>query len=122
MQDLLNDDGKAVRGANVLLLGVTYKANIADERESPAVPLAQKLIAMGADLRFHDPYVNVWNAAEHGEPERLIKGESDLRQAIEEADVVVLLQAHQEFLNGALDGVRLFDTRGALSGDMVERL
>jgi UDP-N-acetyl-D-glucosamine dehydrogenase len=122
IQDRLNDEGKAVRGSTVLLLGVTYKANIADERESPAVPLAQKLLALGADVRFHDPYVEVWNAAEHGEPEYLIKAESDLRRAIEEADAVVLLQAHGEYLDGALDGVRLFDTRGALSGASVERL
>jgi len=77
---------------------------------------------MGADLRFHDPYVTVWNAAEHGEPERPIKGEPDLQQAIREADVVVLLQAHQEYLGGALDGVRIFDTRGVLTGESVERL
>jgi UDP-N-acetyl-D-glucosamine dehydrogenase len=122
IQDRLNDEGKAVRGSTVLLLGVTYKANIADERESPAVPLAEKLLGMGADLRFHDPYVTVWNAAEHGEPERPIKGEPDLQQAIRDADVVVLLQAHQEYLGGALDGVRVFDTRGVLTGESVERL
>jgi UDP-N-acetyl-D-glucosamine dehydrogenase len=103
-------------------LGVTYKANIADERESPAVPLAEKLLGMGADLRFHDPYVTVWNAAEHGEPERSIKGEPDLHRALEEADVVVLLQAHEEYLGGTLDGVRVFDTRGVLKGETVERL
>jgi nucleotide sugar dehydrogenase len=122
IQDRLNDEGKAVRGSTVLLLGVTYKANIADERESPAVPLAEKLLDMGADLRFHDPYVTVWNAAEHGDPERLIKGEPDLQRAIDEADVVVLLQAHQEYVDGALDGVRVFDTRGVLTGESVERL
>jgi UDP-N-acetyl-D-glucosamine dehydrogenase len=122
IQDRLNDEGKAVRGSTVLLLGVTYKANIADERESPAVPLAEKLLGMGADLRFHDPYVTVWNAAEHGEPERPIKGEPDLYRAIEEADVVVLLQAHEEYLGGTLDGVRVFDTRGVLKGETVERL
>jgi nucleotide sugar dehydrogenase len=122
IQDRLNDEGKAVRGSTVLLLGVTYKANIADERESPAVPLAEKLLGMGADLRFHDPYVTVWNAAEHGEPERSIKGEPDLYRALEEADVVVLLQAHEEYLGGTLDGVRVFDTRGVLKGETVERL
>lgn len=122
IQDRLNDDGKALRGSKVLLLGVTYKANIADERESPAVPLALKLLGMGADLRFHDPHVSVWNAAEHGGEERLLKGESDLAQAMEEADLVVLLQAHDEYVGGALDGVAVFDTRGVLTGEAVERL
>ncbi|TFV92699.1 nucleotide sugar dehydrogenase [Blastococcus sp. CT_GayMR20] len=122
IQDRLNDDGKAVRGSTVLLLGVTYKTNIADERESPAVPLAMKLLDRGADLRFHDPYVTVRNAAEHGDPERLLKGESDLRQAMRDADIVVLLQAHDECIAGALDGVAVFDTRGVLRGESVDRL
>jgi UDP-N-acetyl-D-glucosamine dehydrogenase len=77
---------------------------------------------MGADVRFHDPYVTDWNAAQHGEAERLLKVEPDLDHATRDADVVVLLQAHKEYLSGALDGVRVFDTRGALSGDTVERL
>ena len=57
IQDQLNLDGTPLRGASVLLLGVTYKANIADTRESPAVPLAKTLLAQGALLRFHDPLV-----------------------------------------------------------------
>ena len=98
------------------------KADIADERESPAVPLGTKLAAMGADVRFHDPYVTSWNVAEHGAPKNLLKGEPDLDAALREADVVVLLQAHQQYLHGALDGIRVFDTRGALAGETVERL
>jgi UDP-N-acetyl-D-glucosamine dehydrogenase len=122
IQDRLNDERKPARGSTVLLLGVTYKADIADERESPAVPLAEKLHAMGVHVCFHDPYVKTWNAAEHGEPERLITVEPDLRQAAEEADVVVLLQAHREYLDGVLDEVPVLDTRGVLSGPTVVRL
>ena len=47
-QDLLNDNGRPINGATVLLLGVTYKPNIADDRESPARPLAKQLKAIGA--------------------------------------------------------------------------
>jgi UDP-N-acetyl-D-glucosamine dehydrogenase len=122
IQDRLNDDGKALRGSTVLLLGVTYKADIADERESPAVPLAAKLHAMGADVRFHDPYVEAWHVAEHGDVGPLLKREMDLQQALCEADTVVLLQAHREYLSGVLDGVPAFDTRGVLDGEHVERL
>jgi UDP-N-acetyl-D-glucosamine dehydrogenase len=122
IQDRLNGAGRPVRGSTVLLLGVTYKADIADERESPAVPLAVKLLDMGAEVRFHDPYVKVWNAAETGEIGFCLTGEPDLRQATEDADVVVLLQAHREYLDGVLDGVPVFDTRGVLVGPAVERL
>src|SRR3954454_6018616 len=61
-QNLLNADGIAMHGASVLLLGVTYKANIADRRESPATPLARHLLGLGARLSFHDPYVEEWDA------------------------------------------------------------
>ncbi|MDI1466456.1 UDP binding domain-containing protein, partial [Catellatospora sp. KI3] len=54
-QNILNDAGKATNGASVLLLGVTYKPNIADKRESPATPLARALANLGAKVSFHDP-------------------------------------------------------------------
>ena len=47
---LLNDDSKSLRGSTVLLLGVTYKPDIADQRESPATPLAEILIETGATV------------------------------------------------------------------------
>ena len=56
VQDLLNMEGKALRDASVLLLGITYKPDISDIRESPAIPLAKSLIAAGADVTFHDPH------------------------------------------------------------------
>ena len=61
-QNLLNDNRQAINGSVVLLLGVTYKANIADERESPATPLAERLLRLGAEVVYHDPYVASWTA------------------------------------------------------------
>ena len=55
LRDLLNDRGRSVKGSRVLLLGVTYKANISDCRESPADPLAKRLLAWGADLVLPRP-------------------------------------------------------------------
>jgi hypothetical protein len=57
IQDQLNVDGKPLRGSVVLLLGVTYKPDIGDTRESPAVPVAKTLLQHGAQFRFHDPLV-----------------------------------------------------------------
>ncbi len=56
----LNEHGKAVRGARVLLVGVTYKPDVADVRESPANDIARYLLRWGADLTYHDPYVPDW--------------------------------------------------------------
>jgi len=55
--DALNQRGRAVRGARVLVLGVAYKANVADTRDSPALEIIARLLAKGADLAYHDPFV-----------------------------------------------------------------
>ena len=55
--EALNEVGKALRGARVLVLGVTYKPGVDDVRESPALSVLQRLVAAGADCSYHDPYV-----------------------------------------------------------------
>src|SRR5216117_2428837 len=55
--DALNEQGKAVRGSRVLLLGVAYKKNIDDIRESPALDVIRLLAQHGAAVRYHDPHV-----------------------------------------------------------------
>jgi UDP-N-acetyl-D-glucosamine dehydrogenase len=117
--ELLNDEGKALRGSTVLLLGVTYKPNIADQRESPATPLAQLLLDKGADLRFHDPHVQEWTPG--GIP---VTRADDLDAALATADVSVLLQNHTEYdvTHLAKTARRLFDTKGATDDPAVERL
>jgi UDP-N-acetyl-D-glucosamine dehydrogenase len=113
----LNDSGIALSRARVLLLGVTYKPDIADQRESPATPVGRKLIEAGAELAYHDPHVTSWNVAGH-EVERV----ADLATA--KADLIVLLTNHAEYTPEALPaGVPVLDTRGALRGvDGVETL
>ncbi len=120
VQDLLNRDCKAARGASVLLLGVTYKPNIADVRESPAAPLAKCLIAAGAHVSFHDPYVKNWTVDGHD-----LTSESDLYGAVADADACVLLQNHADYDVDALAmcSRRFLDTRGiARRSATVERL
>jgi UDP-N-acetyl-D-glucosamine dehydrogenase len=57
LQQALNDRCKSVKGSAVLLVGMAYKKDIADTRESPAYPIAQRLISLGARLSYHDPYI-----------------------------------------------------------------
>lgn len=119
-QDLLNQDRKALNGSSVLLLGVTYKPNIADQRESPAVPLAKHLLAKGARVLFHDPHVGSWGAL--GESVTRVE---DPAAAAAEADLTILVQNHREYDVQALAGAarRFFDTRGvATPGERVHRL
>ena len=111
VQDLLNDHGKPLRTASVLLLGVTYKADISDQRESPSVRIAAKFRAHGANVLYHDPYVATWTVGDDD-----LKCETDLAEAARAADVVVLLQAHSAYDLPALAGQAqvFFDTRGAM--------
>jgi UDP-N-acetyl-D-glucosamine dehydrogenase len=113
-QNLLNADGHAVNGAKVLLLGVTYKANIADQRESPATPLARELLALGADLTYHDPYVPAW----------IVPHTDDVDGATAAADLVILVQHHRVYDVDRLARIakRFFDTRGATAAPEAHRL
>lgn len=120
VQDLLNDRGRALKGAKVLLLGVTYKPDISDQRESPAVPVAHKIAGRGGVVSFHDPHVTSWNV--DGEE---LKRVPDLDAALRGCDVAVLLQAHTSYDLPALAATAplLLDTRGRLPrADNVEIL
>ncbi len=128
IQDLLNEQGKSLKGSRVLLLGVTYKPDIADQRESPVRPLARQLLATGANVIFHDPYVAEWNIDnEHGHPDasdRVLQSERDVVAAANAADLVVLLMPHKGYDFEAIKAAskQILDTRGVLSGENVERL
>jgi UDP-N-acetyl-D-glucosamine dehydrogenase len=120
VQRVLNRHRMAVNGAKVLLLGVTYKPDIADERETPAVAVAEGLRELGAELSYCDPHVGSW--AVEGEP---VPREEDLAAAVAAADITVLLQQHSAFdLDLVERRARLvLDTRGVLAtSDRVERL
>lgn len=107
--ELLNEHAKPLRGSTVLLLGVTYKPDIADQRESPAVDIATMFQARGAAVAFHDPFVSTWHLNGHS-MERV----ADLNEALAGADLTVVLQPHRSYdIEGLAQRTRLlFDTRG----------
>ncbi len=119
-QDALNEEAKPLRGSTVLLLGVTYKPNIADERESPAVPLARQLISHGATVQFHDPKITQWRALGHD-----VTRVENPTTAAATADLTILVQNHREYDVDALAAAsrRFLDTRGVVTrGERIERL
>jgi nucleotide sugar dehydrogenase len=122
VQDALNHDAKALRGSRVLVLGVTYKADIADQRESPAVPLARRLLELGAEVVFHDPFVARWDEVGADVPR---VADPELEDAVAGADIVVLLQRHRSYDVDRLAARsrRFLDTRGSATPRRhVERL
>jgi UDP-N-acetyl-D-glucosamine dehydrogenase len=86
VERLLNGAGKPVRGSKIALLGVSYKAGVGDVRESPGLKIVTLLLALGADLRYHDPFV--------GElPEQGLCSMA-LDEAIADADLALIVTAH----------------------------
>lgn len=119
VQDALNERGKAVSGSNVLLLGLTYKRDIADARESPSRGIVKALRSLGADLVGHDPHLPSFIVDDVP-----LAMTDDLSAALERADITVLVQPHSVY---DLDDIAarsslVFDTSGEMSHDNVVRL
>src|SRR4051812_48948522 len=115
----LNRDQKAVNGSRILLLGLAYKRNTGDARESPARVVAERLLALGAEVRAADPHVVETHV------DARIERVDCTAEELEAADAVVLLTDHDAFdleLVSAKAGY-LLDTRNRLpAGPHVERL
>ncbi|MCA9872900.1 MAG: nucleotide sugar dehydrogenase [Anaerolineales bacterium] len=88
----LNEDRKAINGSKVLVLGVAYKPNIGDVRESPAIDVIDLLEERGAEVTYHDPYVEKLVAA--GISFHSIKL---TQEALEQADCVVIVTNHADY-------------------------
>lgn len=116
---ILRNEGKSERRANVVLLGVAYKRDLPDTRQSPAYPVARGLMSRGARVRYHDP--NVQEFTVDGEP---VPAADDLRAALAAADVAVLLQDHSCYSAADLttSGCPVLDTRGRYAGENVTLL
>ena len=89
VQDALNNAGKAIKGSQVLVLGVAYKKDIDDLRESPALDVIELLRTKGADVRYHDPYIPTLSHNGHG-----LTSEPDLDAALDAADCVIIVTDH----------------------------
>ncbi|WP_034090993.1 nucleotide sugar dehydrogenase [Streptacidiphilus albus] len=108
-QHLLDGSGTTLSRARVLLLGVTYKADIADQRETSARDVTRRLRTLGAKVSYHDPYVHDWKV--DGEP---VPEAANLTAALEQTDLVILLQQHRVFDMDEIENRAplLLDTRG----------
>ena len=95
--DALNERGRAVRGARILALGVAYKANVADTRDSPAIEILQTLLTKGAAAVYHDPFVPSLTL-ERTTLESIAWRDADLAGR----DVVLILTPHNGYDWGAI--------------------
>jgi UDP-N-acetyl-D-glucosamine dehydrogenase len=113
VQDALNDHGKPVKGSQILVLGVAYKPNIDDMRESPALDVIHLLQEKGAVVRYHDPFVPQFK---HDDWAMKSLTDAELMPAVRSADAVVIVTNHSAYDYPAiLDAAKLIiDTRNAL--------
>ena len=122
VSDGLNDDRKAMKGARVLLLGVAYKKDINDVRESPALSIIERLRSKGCEVNYHDPFVaEVRFDDAHGEVSNVPLSSVELTdEVIRGADCVVIVTDHSQFdYRRVIDLAPLVvDTRNALNGDL----
>jgi UDP-N-acetyl-D-glucosamine dehydrogenase len=123
--DGLNDDRKAMKGSKVLLLGVAYKKDIDDVRESPALSIIDRLRAKGADVQYHDPFVSEVrfddaHTESAGEPLSSISLTDD---ALHSADCVIIVTDHSsiDYKRVCSLAPLIVDTRNALNGQLRQQ-
>jgi UDP-N-acetyl-D-glucosamine dehydrogenase len=111
VSDALNNAGLPIKGSRLLLLGVAYKANVHDTRESPSLEVMRQLVHRGGDVRYCDPWVD--HVELDGQTHRSVQWTADEVRA---ADCVIVLTQHREFLERPLwDGAKLVvDTRNVV--------
>lgn len=109
IQDLLNEKGLALKGSKILLLGVAYKSDIEDLRESPALKVWSLLEAKGAKVVYHDPYCSKVKRGRHYVPSRVLS--PDLIQSM---DIVIITTGHKKSVDYQLAAANariLLDTK-----------
>jgi UDP-N-acetyl-D-glucosamine dehydrogenase len=110
----LGESGRTLKGSHILVLGVAYKKNVDDIRESPALKVIKLLKDRGAEVSYYDPHVPVFRSERHGElPAKSLRGLSP--QALREADAVLILTDHDKVdYEKVVKNARLvIDTRNA---------
>jgi len=114
----LNRHQKALNGSRILVLGLSYKKNTSDARESPALVVVDRLLAMGAEVRAVDPHVQL------GHVDRRVARVEASDDEVRAADAVLILTDHDSFDLGAVASTARYvlDTRNCVRGHSVETL
>jgi len=117
--ELLNEHNKAMRGSRVHILGVTYKKDISDSRESPAIEVIKLLSALGAEVTYTDPFV----------PSLQVEGQKMAsmplsREALASSDMAIIITNHTSFdyVEIVRNAPLVFDTRNATDGMKAKNL
>lgn len=118
VKDALNDRRKSVRGSKILVLGIAYKPNVDDMRESPSVFIMEKLRDLGAEISYSDPHVPVFPKMREHYFDLSSHGLSPAM--LEQYDCVVLATDHERFDYEMIaeHAQLIVDSRGRFSGSL----
>ena len=126
MLEAMNDRGKVLKGSKVVVLGVAYKPDIDDVRESPALDVIGMLQNKGAEVVYHDPFIPYIHHEYDGWEMDSVE---DMMKAVKESDAVVIITNHKSYNYAAIVDAApfVFDTRNALgklakNNPKIERL
>ncbi len=116
IERILNQASKPVKGSKILILGAGYKAGSGDTRESPALTILRLLVALEADVSYHDPFVPA--LPEFG------LASVDLEQALADTDLAAIVTAHPgiDYADVVATAPRTLDLRGVTRGIEAESL
>jgi UDP-N-acetyl-D-glucosamine dehydrogenase len=111
--ELLNDRGKAIRGSKIHILGVTYKKDISDSRESPAIEVIKLMVGLGAHVSYSDPFVA--SLSIDGQNMKAVKPN---REVLSSSDLAIVITDHTAFDYAEIvkNAPIVFDTRNATEG------
>lgn len=112
--EALNQEGKSVKGAHILILGLAYKANVDDDRESPTYKLIEKLEALGAITDYHDPHIpTIPLTREHAAYAKRVS----VSEISENYDLILISTAHDPYkiFDFAAFKIPLVDARNAVA-------
>jgi UDP-N-acetyl-D-glucosamine dehydrogenase len=120
--EALNERRRSLRGSRILILGVAYKNDIDDTRESPAIDIYKLLTERGAKVTFSDPYVDELQLGHGGEEK--IPGARLTARALKEADCTIIVTAHTAFnyRHVVRNAQLILDTRNALKGFTADHI
>jgi nucleotide sugar dehydrogenase len=113
---LLNDRMKPIKGSTILVLGLSYKQESEDIRESPSLEVIELLVALGARVQVCDPLIS-----EHSWPKHLQRVSLNA-ETTSRVDAALLMTNHSVFNYDQLSGIPVLDTRNAGTGAHAERL
>jgi len=118
---VLNNSGKPMRGAKILVLGMAYKKDVDDQRESPSLRIIQLLKDNGAEVKYSDPHVHVCRGHRHY-PDIDMKSLKLTRETLRSFDIALLLTDHSAYDYSFIEkhSKSIVDTRGAFRRNGIE--